>query len=85
MVQNLGLGVFEDRSKASADMSDSDSDSSDTSSSSDSDADLESSDGSSIIGCDALTFTRESRPIKPLPKRGSVHPGIVVLDSSSGS
>jgi len=83
---NLGLGVFEDRSKASTtsnDMSDSDSDSSNTSSSC-SDSDSESSDGSSIIDFEVFTSTPGSRPIKPLPKRGS-HPGIVVLDNSSGS
>jgi len=85
---NLGLGVFEDRSKASTASnheSDSDSESSDTSSSSGSDSDSESSGGSSIIDSEVSTSALGSRPIKPLPRRGSAHPGIVLLDNSRAS
>lgn len=85
--QNLGLGVFEDRGKATttSNESDSDSESSDTSNSSDSDSDFESSEESSIFGSELFTPTPGSRPIKPLPRRGSAHPGIVMLDTTHDS
>lgn len=93
-VQNLGLGVFEDRSKASntrSDEFDSSSESGDTSSSSssgsdsDSDSDSGSSEGSPDIDSGVPTSAPESRPMKPLPRRAAAHPGIVLLDNHNGS
>ncbi|KAF8150110.1 hypothetical protein B0H34DRAFT_666655 [Crassisporium funariophilum] len=80
---NLGLGVFEDRSHKhkerdeDSDMStSSSSDTSDTGKENDADSDVDSDASSEII-----TSFVPSRPIKPLPRRGSnKRPDIVVLD-----
>ncbi|KAF8875160.1 hypothetical protein BD779DRAFT_1564154 [Infundibulicybe gibba] len=76
---NLGLGVFEDRAHSAApnsqdtEMSTSSSDTSESDSESDSDVDT---DASSEI----ITSFLPSRPIKPLPRRFSRRPQIIVLD-----
>ena len=89
--QNLGLGVFEDRSNVHApDQTPSDS-GNDDSSSDDFDSSSEDSDGDSNSDGD-ISMTNDpalntkSRLIKPLPKRagGAPHPGIVVLDNATG-
>lgn len=81
------MGVFEDRSKASGSNDDSaeDEDSSLSSNSSSSSA-LESesdsdsdSDASEDHDVEILMAATDGRPIKPLPKRASAHPGIVLL------
>ena len=89
--QNLGLGVFEDRSNVHApDQTISDS-GNDDSSSDDFDSSSEDSDGDSNSDSD-ISMTNDpalntkSRLIKPLPKRagGAPRPGIVVLDNATG-
>lgn len=81
LTQNLGLGVFEDRSRPNEDSEMSTSSSSDDSSDSsdkhgeEDDSDVD-SDASSLI----ITSFVPARPIKPLPKRANKRPEIIVLD-----
>jgi len=82
LTQNLGLGVFEDRSRPNEDSEMSTSSSSDDSSDSsdkhgEDDSDLD-SDASSLI----ITSFVPVRPIKPLPKRANKRPEIIVLDET---
>ena len=74
-LQNLGLGVFEDRKIKGAAHADFGSELSSGSSTCSSNSDDEESDSSAdIISSTAL------RPIKPLPKRAQPRPAIVELD-----
>lgn len=75
-LQNLGLGVFEDRSnQEDVDMSDTSSDSSDSSSNSES----SSSDDDDSDSSSETNSSHPTRPIKPLPRR----PEIVELSDTS--
>jgi hypothetical protein len=76
-LQNLGLGVLEDRNKSSHRDSGSGSDSEDEDLSS-SDSSSGSSDGDDNESSD-VTPSEASRPIKPLPKRTQPQPEIVEL------
>jgi hypothetical protein len=80
--QDLGLGVFEDRTHAKPQHATSDSDSgmskSSTSSSDDTDTD---SDTDSTSSDEIITSFKPIRPIKPLPRRSLANrPGIVLLE-----
>jgi len=76
---NLGLGVFEDRSKRTA--GDSDSEDSDASMSDSDSSDSSDDSDSSCSSTEIVTSSVIKRPIRPLPKR--MRPGIVVLGSST--
>lgn len=88
LLQNLGLGLFEDRSHKNAQCNEgsemSVSSSSDTSDISerdnDPDSDMDSDASSEIITC----FV-PSRPIRPLPRRLNKRPEIVVLGEAGKS
>jgi len=86
---NLGLGVFEDRSKAASGSGPEDDDmvtSSDSSSQPDSESDSDSSDCSSDDSDLIISSSSpDPRPIKPLPRRGLTHPGITVLGDGISS
>jgi hypothetical protein len=80
--QDLGLGVFEDRSYANSNKaqhatSDSDSAKSSAFTSEDTDSDL---DTDSTSSDEIITAFKPIRPIKPLPRRSlAKRPGIVLL------
>ncbi|PPQ78594.1 hypothetical protein CVT24_002740 [Panaeolus cyanescens] len=84
---NLGLGVFEDRSKRSANTGDDEdtemSTSSKSSSEEDDDSDADSDSSAEII----TSFVPSPRPIRPLPRRASSKqsPHIVVLEDKKSS
>ncbi|KAF5327143.1 hypothetical protein D9619_004090 [Psilocybe cf. subviscida] len=86
---NLGLGVFEDKSARQAQQSEDSemSTSSDESDSSDNKArdDEDSSDFESDASSEIITSFVPSRPIKPLPRRASTQPKIVMLDDGDKS
>jgi hypothetical protein len=84
LLQNLGLGLFEDRSHKNTQCNDdcemSISSSSDASDVSERDNDLN-SDLDSDASSEIITCFVPSRPIKPLPRRfNKPRPEIVVLD-----
>ncbi|KAF5352606.1 hypothetical protein D9756_006315 [Leucocoprinus leucothites] len=80
---NLGLGVFEDRSKKARD--DHDTEMSSTSSSSSSEEVDQDSDIDSDASSEIITSFVPVRPIKPLPRRSlnRARPQIVVLEEKS--
>ncbi|KAF9473807.1 hypothetical protein BDN70DRAFT_816710 [Pholiota conissans] len=92
---NLGLGVFEDRSKLQHASGNDDDDSEMSTSSDSSDSDTngraqdedEDSDADSDESSEIITSFVPSRPIKPLPRRSSnkPRPEIVVLNETSES
>lgn len=80
LTQNLGLGVFEDRSRPNEDSEMSTSSSDDSSDSSDKHGEEDDSDVDSDASSLIITSFVPVRPIKPLPKRANKRPEIIVLD-----
>jgi len=83
---NLGLGVFEDKSKRSKKRANSAEDSDDSMSDSDSSSSDDSDSSVSSCSTEIVTSNDSSpRRMKPLPKRLGTRPGIVMLDDSIDS
>ena len=93
-MQDLGLGVFEQQRKGDPDMDTEMHDGETSATSSDSslrydpdttsdDSDADSDDSVDIISSTMTSLA--SRPIRPLPRRGSTRPHIVMLGNGGGS
>lgn len=95
ITQDLGLGVFEERKADSpaddhdAEMAHSETSATSSDSDPDSDSDTTSDDYDSDSSVDIISSTMSTfayqRPIKPLPRRKSTRPQIVVLGEGSFS